>query len=280
LSLTEKATLTLDLDDQKIGVDEGMEARFLLPIQNILPHTYFFGAGNVLDDLRMRKDDTEIAALRKAGKLSDAAYKSALAVCREGATERQIAAAIAAAIIDSGAELSFDPIVAAGANSAMPHHSPSDYALRKGDIVILDLGAKSEGYCGDISRVLSVGEPGAEALKIYDIVRRAHQAGVDAARPGVTAESVDIAARSVIDDAGYGQYFVTRTGHGIGLDDHEQPNIVGGNKHILRPREAFSIEPGIYIPGKFGMRVENIAVVSNDGVEIVNETAPTEITIV
>jgi Xaa-Pro dipeptidase len=278
--IAEKSISSLKLSGKKIGVDESMTARFLLPIQNFLSDTQFGGAGDVLSDLRMVKDEQEIESLREAGQKSDNAYKEALKHCRPGVTERQIASIIVSAITNSGAELSFDPIVAAGPNGAMPHHSPGNRPFQDGDIVILDLGARVDGYCGDITRTIAIGKASDEATKVYDIVRRAYQSGVDSVKPGISAESVDLAARSVIADAGYGEYFITRTGHGIGLDDHEHPNIVAGNKHLLRPFEAFSVEPGIYLPEKFGVRIENIATVTSDAGQIVNEIPPTDILVV
>ncbi|HEY3328807.1 MAG TPA: Xaa-Pro peptidase family protein [Capsulimonadaceae bacterium] len=264
----------LELGDVTIGVDDNMAARFLLPMQRLLPGARFTSAGTVIADLRMRKDAAELAALQRAADATDAAYLAGLAACRVGATERQIARTIESAIHEAGGTLAFDTIVAASENSALPHHTPGDRALRSGDVATLDLGARIDGYCGDITRIVCIGEPSAEVAAVYDIVYRAQSAGVSAARPGVAAGAVDAATRKVIDDAGYGEQFIHRTGHGIGLDDHELPNIVAGNAHNLREGECFSIEPGIYLPGKFGTRLENIVTVTADGVRVFNAPIP------
>lgn len=263
-----------ELKAARIGVDDGMAARFLLPLLAMLGGAEFCSARDALSGLRMRKDPAELDALARAAIVTDAAYLAGRDACRPGATERQVALAIENAIAERGAALSFETIVAAGENSALPHHRPGSRALAKGDSVTLDLGARVDGYCGDITRVVSVGPPSAEAAVLYDIVLRAQQAGVAAVRPGIAAEAVDEAARSVIDAAGFGDAFIHRAGHGIGLDDHELPNIVAGNSHLLREGECFSIEPGIYLAGRFGIRLENIVAVAGGGARVLNAPIP------
>jgi Xaa-Pro aminopeptidase len=155
--------------------------------------------------------------------------------------------------------------VASGPNSASPHHDTGARRIATGDTVVLDFGGGREGYRSDITRTVHVGPAGAEERRVYDVVRRAQDAGYAAARRGASAESVDAAARAVIDEAGYGKFFIHRTGHGIGLDGHEHPYLVRGNQERLEPGMAFSIEPGVYLPGRFGVRVEDIALIDDDG---------------
>lgn len=275
--LVEALAGELELTGGQVGVDDDMAARFVLPLQNILADGFLRSAGTVLSDLRSRKDRAELDALQRAASLTDRAYLAGRAACRAGASERDVAAAIEAAIVREGGALSFETIVAAGENSALPHHSPGGRKLAEGDVVTLDLGARVDGYCGDITRIVAIGQPGEDAARVYEIVLRAHRAALSLVRPGVAAEAVDAAARKVIEEAGYGDRFIHRTGHGIGLDDHEQPNIVAGNEHLLRPGECFSIEPGIYLPGRFGIRLENIVAVTESGVRVVNAPIPERI---
>jgi Xaa-Pro aminopeptidase len=215
----------LDLDIGIIGVDEGMSARFLLKMQELLPTTLFKNADKVFTECRIQKDPGELASLQHAAEISDRAALLAYKACKEGVTEMEVALAINNAIALEGTGTSFDTIVASGPNSALPHHSPNARKLREGDVVTLDFGAKFDGYCGDITRVVSIGEPADEAKNIYSVVYAAHQAARSIAGPGITAQIVDAAARAVITEAGYGEFFIHRTGHGIGLDDHEQQNI-------------------------------------------------------
>jgi Xaa-Pro dipeptidase len=168
-------------------------------------------------------------------------------------------------------------IVAAGANGAEPHHLSDDSELKDGDVVVMDFGCTVGGYYSDITRMAAVGRASEKAQEIYGIVLAAHRAGREAIRPGVTAESVDRAARRVIEEAGYGPYFMHRLGHGLGSRGHEEPNLVEGNKHLLEPGNCFSVEPGIYLPGEFGVRIENIVTVTEDGHESFNEEPPDEL---
>jgi Xaa-Pro aminopeptidase len=270
----------LDLNIGIIGVDEGMTARFLLKIQEMLPTTLFKTAGTIFNDCRIQKDSGELASLQHAAEISDRAAIAAYAASRAGTSEMEIALAIDNAIALEGAGTSFHSIVASGPNSALPHHSPSARRCREGDVVILDFGARFDGYCGDITRAVAIGPASDEARKVYDTVFRAHQAARQSVRPGVSAHAVDAAARNVIAEAGYGEFFIHRTGHGIGLDDHEEPNIVAGSFQKLLPGMCFSIEPGIYLPGKFGIRLENIYTVTNDGCRSFNEEiSPTLVSI-
>lgn len=260
-----EAVVDMSLDIGVIGVDDDMPARFTLKIQNLVPTTSIRLAGEAFEPLRAAKDTLELAAMQHAADATDALIDVAFAACRAGATEISVASAIRAAVSDAGFELTFDTIVGAGPNGASPHHHTGKTKLRTGDVVVLDFGARVDGYCGDITRVVAIGEASDEARAVYDVVYCAHEAAIDAIKLGATAHEVDEAARRVIANAGYADFFLHRTGHGIGMECHEAPNIVAGNKTLLRPGHCFSIEPGIYLPGKFGIRLENIVTVAEDG---------------
>lgn len=170
-------------------------------------------------------------------------------------------------------------IVAAGDNAASPHHEPGGRVIAAGDCVLVDIGGTRRGYCSDTTRVVSLGEPAEEVARAWTALREAQEGATAAVAPGVAAEAVDAAARDVLAEAGYGEAFIHRTGHGIGLDAHEDPYIVAGNAEVLRPGMCFSIEPGIYLSGRFGLRLEDIVAVTEDGVEVLNRT-PHEIIVV
>ncbi len=264
-----------------VGVDDGMPARFTLPLAEVFPGVRLALAGPALTTLRAAKDSDELAAMQRAADATDALLPAVYAACRVGATESEVAQVIHDGVARGGHEASFGPIVGAGPNGASPHHHTGSTQLKHGDVIVLDLGVKVDGYCGDITRTVALGAASDEARRVYEIVYRAHQAGLAAVRPGATGQDVDAAARQVIEEAGYGAYFVHRTGHGIGLDDHEPPYIVAGNHVPLQSGECFSVEPGIYLPGKFGVRLENIVTVAADGTaHVFNEAIPPELMVV
>jgi Xaa-Pro aminopeptidase len=220
----------------------------------------------------MRKDATEVAALRRAGTAIDRVHARMAEFLRVGRTEAEVGADIAAAIVEEGHAVAEFVIVGSGPNGASPHHSLSDRVIEAGDVVVVDIGGPvEEGYCSDSTRTYVMGAPASPDVQpTYAVLRAAQAAAVAAVRPGVAAQDVDAAARSVIAEAGFGEYFIHRTGHGIGLDVHEDPYIVGGNRLPLEPGMAFSVEPGIYLPGRWGARIEDIVVVTEDGVESLN----------
>ena len=270
----------LMLNSGSIGLDDDMPARFVLALQKLMPSASLDLAGAVLAPLRSRKDAGELAALQRAAAATDALIPVAYAACQAGASETEIALAIQQTIARGGNADSFAPIIGAGVNGASPHHNTGTTQIGTGDVVILDFGAMTDGYHGDITRTVAVGAASDEAKNVYDAVYRAYTAGVAAVQPGAAAQDVDAAARKVISDAGYGEYFIHRTGHGIGLDDHEAPYILAGNETLLMPGHCFSIEPGIYLPGKFGVRLENIVTVSEDGTaRVLNEAISPEIVV-
>lgn len=264
-SLLRELCTDLTLDIGIIGLDDDMPARFSLVVQTIMPTTLLKLASPVFAPLRAVKDAGELAAMQHAADATDALIAPAYAACMPGATERDIAAAIQNTLASLGVEASFESIVGTGANGASPHHHTGKTRVQAGDIVVLDFGARVDGYHGDITRVVAVGSASDEARRVYDVVYQAQAAAFDAVRPNATGHDVDAAARKVITDAGYGEFFIHRTGHGIGLDDHETPFVVAGNRGKLAPGNCFSIEPGIYLPGKFGVRLENIVCVTEDG---------------
>lgn len=249
-----------------IAVSDEMWASFALRLQAALPDRSFRAASQITRELRMRKDRAELDALRVVAAAADRAYLRGLALQFAGRTEREVAVELAAVLRDEGHEEVSFTIVAAGENGASPHHQTGSRQVSAGDAVVLDFGGTLAGYGSDITRTVHVGDrPDPEIVRVHDVVRRAQEAGYAAARDGATAQSVDAAARSVISDAGYGDFFIHRLGHGIGLDGHEHPYLVSGNEQRLEPGMAFSIEPGVYLPGRFGVRIEDIAIIGEDG---------------
>jgi Xaa-Pro aminopeptidase len=268
-----------ELTDGRLLVDDRMWARFTLGLQDVAPDAEFGLASEVFDDLRIRKDDAEIDALRRAGELADEVSEEVRALGAEavGMTERELAAEIDDRLSAGGGEgTSFDTLVGSGPNGAKPHHRHGDREIRPGDPVVLDFGARVDGYPGDQTRtVVFDGEPSAAFLAAYETVREAQEAAVEAIEPGVPAEEIDAIARGIIEDAGFGEQFIHRTGHGVGLEVHEHPNIVAGNDTPLEPGMVFSVEPGVYVPGEFGVRIEDLVVVTEDGCERLNDSPRT-----
>ncbi|RDI67105.1 M24 family metallopeptidase [Nocardia pseudobrasiliensis] len=254
----------------RVAVDDAMPALHLLPIAETLT-TLPTSATTVLRELRMSKDASEIDALRRAGQAIDRVHARVGEWLRPGRTEAEVAADIAAAIVEEGHTEAAFVIVGSGPNGADPHHAVSDRVIETGDVVVVDIGGPVEpGYYSDSTRTYALGEPDPEIAERIAVLERAQAAAVAAVRPGVTAESVDAAARNVLTEAGFGDNFFHRTGHGIGLSVHEEPYIVAGNDIVLAPGMAFSIEPGIYFRGEWGARIEDIVVVTEDACESMN----------
>ena len=258
----------LDLPGEELGV-ESNRMRFLemVYLGEALPGRAFVDASPCLADLRMVKEDSEVERMRHAAQIAQSALLETLKSLRVGMTEKEVANQLIIQLLQAGSdpELPFTPIVAFGENSANPHSIPTDRALRPGDLMLVDWGASWAGYLSDITRTFTFGTVDPELLKVGDIVLQANQAGRAAGQVGLAAGAVDRAARSVISQAGYGEAFIHRTGHGLGLEAHEEPYIFEGNTLELEPGMTFTVEPGIYLAGKGGVRIEDDMVVTENG---------------
>lgn len=252
---------------RNLAVGDQLWARFLVELLPLLPGVTYSRAVDVVGPLRMAKTPFEIAALQRAGAAADrvAAQLQAGEIPLVGRTEAQVSADISARLLAEGHDVVNFAIVAAGENAASPHHHPGARVVREGEIVLCDFGGTMADYCSDITRCVFLGTPPSDIADAYAVLKEAQAASVASAVVGVTCESVDAAARDIIAKAGFGEYFVHRTGHGIGMEAHEEPYIVAGNTLPLAHGHAFSVEPGIYIPGRFGMRLEDIVVATADG---------------
>ncbi len=255
----------------RVGVADRMWAIQSLALAAAMPGVALTPAGPLLRELRMRKDPVELAALRDAAAAIDRVHDRVPQWLRVGRTETAVGRDIAEAILAEGHVTVNFVIVAGGPNGASPHHETGERVLQAGDLVVVDIGGtNAAGYCSDSTRTYALGDPGAAARAMFAVLQRAQEASCASVRPGATAEAIDAAARDVISQAGYGEHFIHRTGHGIGLDEHEEPYIVAGNIEPVAEGMTFSIEPGIYLPGRFGARIEDIVAVTADGVERLN----------
>jgi Xaa-Pro dipeptidase len=270
LGAVQAADHSYHLDHMTIGVNDAVRAVDLLSLGTVITATFVIGS-TVLEQIRVSKDQEEKDFLRTAARIADATLTEVLPFIHAGVVERDIKKKIGELFAAKGAsELAFETIVASGPNSSRPHYTGGDRVITDHDVIVLDFGCRYHGYCSDTSRTVFVGEPTEEQCKIYEIVLQANLAGERAARAGVTAGEVDKAARDVIKAAGYGANFLNRTGHGIGMADHEAPYIKEGNPMVLQEGMAFSVEPGIYLAGRFGMRVEDIVLIDGGKAEILN----------
>ncbi|HWQ05410.1 MAG TPA: Xaa-Pro peptidase family protein [Longilinea sp.] len=255
----------------KTVVVEPLRLRFmeLQYLQDAAPRAIFISGEATLNSLRIQKDQNEVDAMRKAVKIAEQGFLGMLERAKSGMTERELAAELSLAMLQAGSEpeLPFSPIIASGQNSANPHAVPTDRKLSPGDLVVVDWGATYEGYFSDLTRTLAIDEVDPELIHIASVVAEANGAGRAAAKPGVLAGSVDDAARVVITSAGYGDYFTHRTGHGLGMETHEQPYIFNENILPLAEGMTFTVEPGIYLPGRGGVRIEDNMVVTSTGAE-------------
>ncbi len=257
----------------RVALDNRMWAEKVLAFRRALPGAQQHLAGDVLRELRMRKTPQEVESLRQAGAAIDRVHEQMGRWLRAGRTEREVARDIKEAIVAAGHATAGFAIVASGPNGASPHHEVSDRVIQQGDPVVVDIGGTMpDGYCSDSTRTYAVGEPEAEFARYYEVLLRAQVTQVEAVRPGITAQQLDAVGRDIIAEAGYGEFFVHRTGHGIGLEGHEEPYIVAGSAQVLEPGMAFSIEPGIYLPGRHGARIEDIVVCTEDGAQRLNLT--------
>ncbi len=262
-----------------IAVNDQTWSGFLLGLQGEIDAGKWQSATGILRELRMIKDEHEITLLRHASKATDEAWQEFVETTTfAGRTETEVGKDLSRLMTERGLSTSF-LISASGPNSASPHYITGERIIREGEPVLFDFGGRWQHYTSDVTRMVHVGEPTDEYRRVYEIVLRANRAVLDGVRPGMPCEDVDKLARDVISDAGYGEQFIHRVGHGLGLDTHEEPYMVGGNETPLRPGMTFSDEPGIYLEGKFGVRIEDLLVVTGDGAESLNH-APRDIVIV
>ena len=253
-----------------IAIDEAMRSHFALIVIEALPNPTYEFTGSTIGALRMRKDQAEFINLKENALIDDRAMQAGFAAIKEGVTELEIGEAINKHFISEGAKPQFC-IVGSGPNGAFPHHHTGDRKVKYGDAVLIDIGGRKGTFPSDMTRMSVLGEPPEGYLEIHAIVERAVQAAMSAAKPGAMAKDVDAAARGVITEAGYGEFFVHRTGHGLGIDIHEPPYITATSEVILDEGMVFSIEPGIYLQGRFGVRLEEIVILRADGPEILSE---------
>ncbi|MCS7010809.1 MAG: Xaa-Pro peptidase family protein [Anaerolineales bacterium] len=273
---------SLNLDGKRIGVEPRalrlLEFRYL---QAAAPSCAFPDASEVVSRLRVHKDADEVAAIRRAVHIAQSALEATIPLIKIGMTEKELAAELVMQLLRHGSqpEMPFAPIVSTGPNSANPHATPSDRPLQPGDLLVVDWGATCDGYISDLTRTFAVGDLEPEEEKIHRLVQEANTAGRLAARPGIPCAAVDQAARTVIEQAGYGAFFIHRTGHGIGIEGHEEPYIRNDNMQLLEPGMAFTIEPGIYLPGRNGVRIEDNIVITETGAECLSDL-PRELRVV
>ncbi|WP_332898047.1 M24 family metallopeptidase [Haladaptatus sp. CMSO5] len=274
--LVENVLIDLDIVAGDLLVDDQMWARFTQDLRRAAPGATFGLASTVLAPLRMRKDAAELDAMRHAGQIADTVSEQVREMGDDalGMTEAELARHIENLCIEAGGDaLSFDVIVGSGPNGAKPHHRHGDREIQAGDPVVLDFGVFAAHYPSDQTRtVVFAGEPPEGFEAAFSAVKAAQEAAVEAVEPGVTAASIDRVARDIITEAGYGEQFIHRTGHGVGLNVHEDPYIVSGNETKLEPGMVFSVEPGVYFDGEFGIRIEDLVVVTEDGHERLNHS--------
>ena len=257
----------------RYAISDSAWAMHLLGLQDRLPASSYVSMTSALPMLRAIKDDDEIARLTAAGAAADQAYEEIVTVRFAGRSETEVAADLTELLLRFGHSQVDFTVVGSGPNGANPHHEIGPRIIEDGDMVVLDFGGLKHGYGSDTTRTVHVGEPTVEEREVHDVVRRAQQAGFEAVQPGVECQEIDRASRAIIVEAGYGEYFIHRVGHGIGLTTHEPPYLVEGEAQILHPGMCFSIEPGIYLPGRFGVRIEDIVTVIPNGGRRLNQTS-------
>ncbi|MEU5440570.1 aminopeptidase P family protein [Streptomyces griseofuscus] len=263
----------------RYGISDNTWGMHVLGLQRTLPDSSYAALTDALPMLRAVKDAAEVELLAAAGAAADAAFEEIRKVTFAGRRESDLGRDLAALLRRFGHSQVDFTIVGSGPNGANPHHEVGDRVIQRGDMVVLDFGGLKDGYGSDTTRTVHVGEPTEEERRVHDIVREAQEAGYQAVRPGVACQEVDRAARKVITDAGYGEYFIHRTGHGIGVTTHEPPYMIEGEELPLVPGMCFSVEPGIYLPGRFGVRIEDIVTVTEDGGRRLNNTGREMVTV-
>ncbi len=268
---------------RSVAFDDEARAAFLLDVLAAAPGAALHRASSVMRRLRMRKDAAELEGLRAAARTVDDTIGAAMSFCRPGRSEAEVDRDLRAALLARAPESAVAfTIVASGPNAALPHHETGSRVIEPGDVVVVDFGTRGPaGYHSDITVTCCAGEPrDRDAREVYRAVYEAQQAAIEAVRPGVACEDVDRAARDSLQSAGYGEFFLHRTGHGLGLQVHEPPFLVGGNREVLEEGMVFSIEPGVYLPGRFGVRLEVIAAVTSGGASLINRPSAPDLPIV
>jgi len=269
-----QAALAADLNDRLVGVEpRTMRVLELRYLESSAPKAQIVSGEDIMVSLRVRKDKFELSAMQQAVEIAQRGLEATLPLIKIGMTERQLASELTLQLLRLGSEpeIPFSPIVAAGPNSANPHVTPSDRPLSTGDLLVIDWGATVNGYVSDLTRTFAIGEPEPELANIAEIVAAANSAARKSAKPGIPASEVDRAARTIIQQAGYGKYFTHRTGHGLGLEGHEDPYIRADNNQPLEHGMTFTIEPGIYLPERGGVRIEDDFVITEDGGESLSD---------
>ncbi|MDP2662353.1 MAG: Xaa-Pro peptidase family protein [Dehalococcoidia bacterium] len=259
-------------EGRTLAVSSQLWAIQLLQLQGAFPGARFVPGSQLLDSLRIIKDAEELELMAAVSAMGDGAFEKLLTMQIEGLTEAQVAARLGSLMMDEGFESLDFRIVGSGENGAIPHHSASERRIEKGDPIVLDFGGAYKGYFSDMTRTIHVGQPSEEFRKVYEIVLQAQEAGIAAIHLGADSVAVDAAARDVIEKAGYGEYFIHRTGHGVGLDVHEEPPVGQTRNTILKEGMVFSVEPGIYLPGRFGVRIEDVVALTSQGVRVLSQS--------
>ena len=254
-----------------IGIDKTWPARFLLRLMELQVGDVYSNASTIIDHIRQIKTEEEQQKMRVASRCNDTSIEELIPLVSKGMTEAELGEELLKIYLKNGAQgHSFEPIIAYGAHAADPHHETDDSQGSYGDAVVLDVGCLVNGYCADMTRTVFIGKASEEAKKIYAIVKEANRRGIEAAKPGARFCDVDRAARDYIEEQGYGQYFTHRTGHNIGLEVHEFGDVSFTNEEVLKPGMCFSVEPGIYVPGGIGVRIEDLVLITEDGCEVLN----------
>ena len=263
------AVLAPDMMPGRLGIDKTWHSHFTIRLMEQRPDIVPCVGSQPVDDARMLKDEEELELMRVSSRLNVQDCRRVGEALREGVTEKEMQALYTSIALELGASgPSFTPLICFGPNGAEPHHDSDGTRLKPGDTVIMDVGLTWKRYCSDMTRTAQFGAVTDDQKRVYDIVYAANRAGIAACRPGVLMKDIDRAARRVIEDAGYGPYFTHRTGHGIGLDEHEFPDCSYVSEIVARPGMVFSIEPGVYLPGRFGVRVEDLVAITEDGCEV------------
>ena len=261
-------------ENNNLGIDKNWPSHFLIELMESNPNLKFENSSPIVDSIRMIKDEEESNLLREAAEVSDDVVTELISKLREGMTEIEACSILKELYKKHGTlEYSFSPIIAFGKNGADPHHDTDDSKLEKGQSVVIDVGGRTNNYCSDITRTVFLGNCSKEQEKVYNIVLKANKEAISRIKPGVKFKDIDRAARDVIEKEGYGKYFTHRTGHSIGIEDHENPSVSIDNPMEVKEGMTFSIEPGIYLEGNFGVRIEDIVLVTKDGCEVLNKAS-------